>query len=348
MAIIKEKHLKNLDQDGEKINDEVVDKNRIDAHILGREELGDESFVNDLNDGVVRAPQHHFDAAKVANEISMNTSLDDLWKNKFHRLVKFYKTVGYQRSEIEIVRKDQNLKLWIDRQRIQYQKEMRRRDRLKEVGDDINDNPPIMPQEKIDLLNGIHFHWGSNDGKYVKRAKWQDMFYQLEKFKEQNGHCNPKSPKALHAWVRNQRSLLTEVKKKKSLRSKTFSIDKILLLDGLGFDWGKHGDVAKQLRKERNVRLNVGDLGTGKRTPSSKQKATHAMKNKGDAVINKKETDSTIAKDAHARRGVVVIYNKKKGIDCKDKAANHAASSITFRRNGVSVYYGPVPGVSSN
>ena len=157
MAIIKEKHLKNLDQDGEKINDEVVDKNRIDVHILGREELGDESAVNDLNDGVVRAPQHHFDAAKVANEISMNTSLDDLWKNKFHRLVKFYKTVGYQRSEIEIVRKDQNLKLWIDRQRIQYQKEMRRRDRLKEVGDDINDNPPIMPQEKIDLLNGIVF-----------------------------------------------------------------------------------------------------------------------------------------------------------------------------------------------
>ena len=96
------------------------------------------------------------------------------------------------------------------------------------------------------------------------------------------------------------------------------------------------------------MRLNVGDLGTGKRTPSSKQKATHAMKNKGDAVINKKESDSTIAKDTHTRRGVVVIYNKKKGIDCKDKAANHAASSITFRRNGVSVYYGPVPGVSSN
>ena len=217
-------------------NDEIVNKNsnKFDGINDGRDTYNNSSNNNPWNP----APRHHVDAAKIANEISTSDALQ-LWKSKFNRLVYFYNTVGYIRSEIEIARKDPSLMIWLERQRYLHKAEMNLRESKK---DDTSLHGSILSQEKIDLMNSVHFQWTLMDSqskrKVTHKHQWLEKFRELEAFKKEHGHCNPSlsTHKELNLWLNRQRNALKTLEKD----NKLISLDEIQLLESLGISWGRY------------------------------------------------------------------------------------------------------------
>ena len=93
--------------------------------------------------------------------------------------------------------------------------------------------------ERVERLTKLGFDWDPL-GSY-----WKDMFKQLVKFKEQNGHCDVPARwtgnRPLGGWVSNQRAL-----RKKG----TLSKDHIRKLNELGFLWIVRGNGKAQSTKE--------------------------------------------------------------------------------------------------
>ena len=67
---------------------------------------------------------------------------------------------------------------------------------------------------------------------------WNNKFVQLRQFRMVNGHCNvPSSAGNFYQWVNNQRRAYNNVKQGKS--GLKISPERIVMLEGLGFNWGK-------------------------------------------------------------------------------------------------------------
>jgi hypothetical protein len=80
--------------------------------------------------------------------------------------------------------------------------------------------------DQISKLDDLGFEWGPHG------TSWEEMFARLLPFKDRFGHCNvppewPEDPE-LAAWVHTQRHLR---------RQKRLSVDRIIPLDDLGFEW---------------------------------------------------------------------------------------------------------------
>ncbi len=99
-----------------------------------------------------------------------------------------------------------------------------------------------MPPYRVQLLDDMGFNWDRSNSPPTEVAlrgslhgqKWQQMFDELAKYKQQFGNCNipavlPDNPR-LASWVTTQRAA------KMSGKMPPFRVQ---LLDDLGFNWGK-------------------------------------------------------------------------------------------------------------
>lgn len=89
--------------------------------------------------------------------------------------------------------------------------------------------------ERIIKLDSIGFYWGI---KFPPPVSWDEMFEQLNAYKERMGNCNvPHNfdcPTALAKWAAYQRS---EYKRFKTGRDSLLTLDKIGKLKELGINW---------------------------------------------------------------------------------------------------------------
>ena len=89
----------------------------------------------------------------------------------------------------------------------------------------------ITPQ-RIARLNSIGFEWDP------QKARWDQMFQRLLKFKDDNGHCKvPKGyrkDRELANWVRNQRLERANILRGRKVR---MTEERFRQLDDVGFKW---------------------------------------------------------------------------------------------------------------
>lgn len=283
-------------------SDEDFDFSNDDSSSMVKPATPDIRIPNDQvsQRGWVRAPTHHFQAQHLASH-NAELSAGELWTQKYNRLADYYKSLGYIKAHVEISRKDEKLNRWIERQRFLYNQEMRFRER-EEQGFEIERVPSILTQERIDMLDRIYFSW-----RHAKKEeRWLDRFHQLAKFQDEHGHCNAKSPLDLRNFVYRQREKLELLKlgKKTSLRD-----DQIVLLDGIGFDWRKQDDYAKQLRKDRIVRLNDAPYTDISKKDTSKKKIRQPKAESNEEDEDNKEGDVCLDDEESSDNECGVIYD---------------------------------------
>ena len=126
------------------------------------------------------------------------------WKEQFNGL-KLYKKEHGNCNVPKIFPDDEQLGRWVARQRV---------DNLKKK----------LSTDRCAALDSIGFVWDPLE------ANWQNMFQQLEAYKQKHGHCNvprkyPEDP-ALGGWVGRQRRFRNEIPVECQQR-----------LESIGFDW---------------------------------------------------------------------------------------------------------------
>ena len=63
-----------------------------------------------------------------------------------------------------------------------------------------------MTDEKLQCLADMDFQWSVNK-KEKEHTMWNQRFEELEKFKEEHGHCRvPQKTSKLGIWVRDQKA----------------------------------------------------------------------------------------------------------------------------------------------
>ncbi len=95
-------------------------------------------------------------------------------------------------------------------------------------------NQKKLSAERIKVLEMIEFQFSESNDK-----KWYNMFAQLLKFKEENGHCNVPfgyKNKELATWVKDQRSKCKDSKRREEL-------------DNIGFSWKRNEDRNEERRR---------------------------------------------------------------------------------------------------
>ncbi len=131
---------------------------------------------------------------------------DDLWAQRFEKLVNFKKKHGHCNVP-DNCKENPSLGRWVHRCRMNYKK-------------------GLLEQDKKNKLNAINFTWDVHGGL------WAQRFEELVNFKKKHGHCNvpnncKKNP-SLGGWVSTQR-----MKYKKGGIDK----DKIKKLNAACFEW---------------------------------------------------------------------------------------------------------------
>jgi len=91
-----------------------------------------------------------------------------------------------------------------------------------------------MTRERMALLESIGFQWAKRKGFHA----WMDKFNELREYKGHHGNCdvptrNGPNP-SLGRWVSTQRA---EYRKFQQGRSKPMSLEKVDMLNQLGFRW---------------------------------------------------------------------------------------------------------------
>ena len=95
-----------------------------------------------------------------------------------------------------------------------------------------DDKPTSMTQERIDLLNTVHFAWNAQE------AAWDRHVQDLKDFRDKYGHChvplNQDEYPKLGLWVKEQRRHYTLFQQGKSSH---MTLERSRELDALGFCW---------------------------------------------------------------------------------------------------------------
>jgi len=90
-----------------------------------------------------------------------------------------------------------------------------------------------MTSERIEMLNSIGFEWVLN-----YKSLWNKRFAELLKYKEKYGNTNVavrnKDYRQLGLWVCTQRQ---EYKKLKANKKSSMTLDRIQMLNSIGFIW---------------------------------------------------------------------------------------------------------------
>jgi hypothetical protein len=169
---------------------------------FNEEKIG--TFIEIISDESINAELQN--KVKKSISICVLSKVGSYWHEMFGRLLAFKKNRGYTNVPQDYV-KDKPLARWADTQRQTFRK--------KELS-----------QQKIDLLNAIHFDWAPSE------TSWNKMYKKLIDFKQEYGHTAvPRKcikNKFLACWIVAQRRVF---------RNKGLSPKKIELLDAIHFDW---------------------------------------------------------------------------------------------------------------
>lgn len=94
--------------------------------------------------------------------------------------------------------------------------------------------PTRLSEEKIAALDKIDFEWGE-----IHDARWQELYDELLKFKQQRGHCNvsKRNNVRLNRWCYKQRQ---EYKSECEGKPSTLTKERIAMLENIGFNWGTY------------------------------------------------------------------------------------------------------------
>ncbi|OEU06241.1 hypothetical protein FRACYDRAFT_150426, partial [Fragilariopsis cylindrus CCMP1102] len=139
------------------------------------------------------------------------------WMEMYERIVAYKREHNGTTDGIFSQKYDEQLRIWVSNQRASYIKKRLRDDR-------------------ISLLDTIGFDWKVVSFAITSAEKWMGMFQKLVAYKEQ--HENTKVPRRYAAdpsfghWVAYQRSIF---------RHNKMRDDRITLLNGIDFDWGRRG-----------------------------------------------------------------------------------------------------------
>ncbi|WP_257616910.1 helicase associated domain-containing protein, partial [Chlamydia suis] len=146
--------------------------------------------------------------------------LKEGWEENFLELKRFREEYGHCKVPRGYPENPQ-LASWVNNQRVDFKKGK-------------------LSEDRIARLEELGFVW------YVTEEAWEENFLELQRFREEHGHCNvpnvyPQNP-SLGVWVSNQR---TKFKKGK------LAEDKIARLEELGFVW----DVTEEAWEENFLEL---------------------------------------------------------------------------------------------
>jgi hypothetical protein len=152
---------------------------------------------------------------------SIKTQYDTQWEEYFQELAAFHKQYGHCR----VPGTYEKLVSWIERQRIAQTKNQ-------------------LSTERERRLNQLSFIWSFKD---IKERIWEERYRQLQKYKQENGHCfvpvNFAQNKKLGIWVATQRRI--EAKHKLGAYHKK-------KLSEIGFVWS--ADTRRVLNINYNLR----------------------------------------------------------------------------------------------
>lgn len=130
-------------------------------------------------------------------------TLESQWHNMYQQLSEFFESNGHSNVPARY-KENKTLGRWVGKQRQDYKQE-------------------TLSQERIDLLNELHFDWNPVE------TQWNNMYQQLKQFFVENNHSNvPWENKVLREWIRTQQ---------RAYKKGTLSQEKIGLLNELHFDW---------------------------------------------------------------------------------------------------------------
>ncbi|MEB2690595.1 DEAD/DEAH box helicase [Chlamydia suis] len=129
-----------------------------------------------------------------------------------------------------------------------------------------------LSEDRIARLEEIGFVWD------VLEEEWEKNFLELQRFREEHGHCNvphkyPKSPQ-LSVWVSNQR---------KDFKKGDLSEDRIARLEEIGFVWNVLKEVwEKNFLELKRFREEHGHCKVPKRYPQNPQLASWVSNQRSD------------------------------------------------------------------
>ncbi|MDY4960476.1 MAG: Helicase associated domain protein, partial [Chlamydia suis] len=146
--------------------------------------------------------------------------LEEEWEKNFLELKRFQAELGHCNVP-SVYPQNPSLGVWVSNQRADFKKGK-------------------LAEDKIARLEEIGFVWD------VLEEAWEENFLELQRFREEHGHCNvpnryPQNPQ-LASWVSNQRY---------AFKKGELSEDKIVRLEELGFVW----DVLKEAWEENFLEL---------------------------------------------------------------------------------------------
>jgi len=178
-------------------------------------------------------------------------SYDDQWDSMLERLKKFKEKHG-DCLVPKRCKEDPKLGTWVDTQRVQYKKMIKH---LAKQGIDWNGPGPAkidgsdsntgaskpvvgrLTDDRIRRLEDIGFVWSLRDD-------WQKHYEELIEYKKVHGHCNVparyQTNRRLGIWVSAQRQqfkIMNMPEELKPRRSAPLTLDRIRLLNVLGFTW---------------------------------------------------------------------------------------------------------------
>ena len=166
------------------------------------------------------------------------------WNTAYNHLKLFYTKNGHIRISNDYVKNGINLSQWVETQR---------------------ENKGRLTNEKIQKLNLLDFLWSPN------KNKWDMSYYQLKKFKLENGHCHvPKDYKidglSLGTWVASQR------KSQKKNILKPERLKKLNLInfiwDVINYEWNENYNYLKSYYAEKGhsqvpIKYKIKDCNLG-------------------------------------------------------------------------------------
>jgi len=161
---------------------------------------------------------------QLLNKIGFKWSLrcTDSWENRYEELVSYKETFGHTRVPQKFP-ENELLGLWVRKQRSNYTKTPNR------------NTSCSITKNRIRLMNKIGFEWSLRD-------TWNVRYKELVSFVKEFGHaCVPHrfaKNLVLAIWVHTQRRNYMDFQS--GIRSCSLTRDRILLLNKIGFEWGKN------------------------------------------------------------------------------------------------------------
>lgn len=176
-------------------------------------------------------------------------SYDDQWDSMFERLDQFKAKHG-DCLVPKRCKEDPKLGTWVDTQRVQYKKMVKHLAKtgiewegpsiVSGNGEESTSTKPVvgrLTDDRIRRLEGIGFIWSLRDD-------WQKHYDELIEYKKDLGHCNVparyQKNRRLGIWVSAQRQqfkIMNMPEDLKPQRSAPLTLDRIELLNDLGFTW---------------------------------------------------------------------------------------------------------------